>query len=156
MKFVLKVRERYCVRIAAYSSHRVGCPTVSYTLLLRPHLPHPTMWDTRCCDAAPSSYWAAKSRANSASERTGTPDGPFAIQGLLSSIQATPAMSRWIQGVSPTNSFRNIAAVTAPPQRPPLLTMSAMFDLIISRYSSSTGSRHIFSPEAFRAALKRL
>ena len=27
--------------------------------------------------------------------------------------------------------------------------MSAMFDLIMSRYSSSTGSRHIFSPDFF-------
>ena len=57
---------------------------------------------------------------------TATPDGPFAIQGLFSSIQATPAISRCSQGVSPTNSFRNIAAVIAPPQRPPMLTRSAM------------------------------
>src|ERR1700690_144932 len=96
-------------------------------------------------------YFTAKSRANSASDAPATPDGPFAIQGLLSSIQATPAMSRWIHGVSPTNSFRNMAAVTAPPQRPPLLTMS---DLIISRYSSSTGRRHIFSPDFCSDLLK--
>src|SRR4029077_19933342 len=86
---------------------------------------------------------------NSTSDRTAIPDGPFAIHDLFSSIHAVPAMSRWIHGVSPTNSLRNIAAVTAPPQRPPLFTMSAMFDLIISRYSSSTGRRHIFSPDFF-------
>src|SRR6516162_7993866 len=36
----------------------------------------------------------ARSRTNSTSERTGIPDGPFAIQGLPSSIHATPAISR--------------------------------------------------------------
>ena len=54
------------------------------------------------------------------------PEGPLASHGTLSSCQATPAMSRWIHGVSPTNSLRNIAAVMAPPQRPPVFLMSAM------------------------------
>src|SRR6266404_8653154 len=89
---------------------------------------------------------------NSTRLLTATPLGPLAIQLLFSSIHATPAMSRWIHGVSSTNSFRNIAAVTAPPQRPPELTMSAMPLLIISWYSWSTGSRHIFSPERIRAS----
>lgn len=34
------------------------------------------------------------SLANSIKDRTAIPDGPFAIQGLLSSIHAVPAMSR--------------------------------------------------------------
>src|SRR5260370_41419188 len=65
----------------------------------------------------------SKLRTNSTRERTGTPLGPLAIHDLFSSIQATPAMSRWIQGVSSTNSFRNIAAVIAPPPPPPPVTM---------------------------------
>ncbi len=36
--------------------------------------------------------------------RRATPVGPLANQGLASSFQAVPAMSRWIQGVSPANS----------------------------------------------------
>src|SRR5262249_34508539 len=98
----------------------------------------------------------AKSRTNSTSERTGTPDGPLAIHGLLSSSHAVPAMSRCIHGVSPTNSFRNMAAVVAPPQRPPVVLMSAMSDLIISLYSSSAGRRHIFSPALLADCAKRL
>ena len=35
-----------------------------------------------------------KSRTNSTKVRTAMPDGPFAIQGLASSVQAVPAMSR--------------------------------------------------------------
>src|SRR3954470_10580276 len=107
-------------------------------------------------DRAPMGHFAvlANWRVNSTSERTGTPLGPFAIQGLSVSIQAVPAMSRWIQGVSSTNSLRNIAAVTAPPQRPPEFMMSAMEDLIISEYSASTGRRHIFSPERLRDCAK--
>jgi len=50
--------------------------------------------------------------------RRATPVGPFASQGLASSFQAVPAMSRWIQGVSPENSLMNIAPVMAPPPLP--------------------------------------
>src|SRR5436309_11835759 len=69
-----------------------------------------------------------KSRANSTRLRTAIPDGPLAIHGLLSSIHAVPAMSRWIHGVSSANSCRNFAAEIAPPQRPPVFIMSAMLD----------------------------
>src|SRR5450755_1505702 len=92
------------------------------------------------------------SLANSIKDRTAIPDGPFAIHGLLSSIHAVPAMSRCSHGVSSANSFRNIAALTAPPQRPPELTISAMLELMFSLYSSSSGSRQNFSP-AFSFAL---
>ena len=53
-------------------------------------------------------------------------------------------------------SFRNAAAVLAPPQRPPVFMRSAMLDFVISRYSSVTGSLHIFSPDCSTAALNRL
>ena len=66
-----------------------------------------------------------------------------------------PAISKWIQGVSSANSFKNIAAVMAPPQRPPVFIMSAMDDRICSLYSSSNGIRHIFSP-AFSVAPRNL
>ncbi len=56
-------------------------------------------------------------------------------------------MSRWIHGVSSANSFRNAAAVLAPPHRPPVFMRSAMAERVISRYSSFTGKRHIFSPD---------
>src|SRR6195256_2381625 len=92
---------------------------------------------------------------NSTRLRRAIPDGPLAIHGLASSIQAVPAMSRWIQGVSSANSFRNMAAKMAPPQRLPALTMSAMFDLRVSLYSSSSGRRHIFSPACLLAFAKR-
>src|SRR5208282_4703971 len=72
--------------------------------------------------------YALQPFANSTRLRRAIPDGPLAIHGLFSSIHAVPAMSRWIQGVSSANSFRNIAAEMAPPQRPPEFTMSAMFD----------------------------
>ena len=57
--------------------------------------------------------------------RSGTPDGPLAAYGLASSTQAVPAISRCTHGVSSANYFRNIAAVMAPPQRPPTLGRSA-------------------------------
>ena len=47
--------------------------------------------------------------------RKGTPVGPLARNGLPSSSQAVPAISRCTHGVGSANSFRNMAAVTAPP-----------------------------------------
>src|SRR5208283_5478618 len=93
-------------------------------------------------------------RAKSTIERMATPVGPFASHGRPSSDQQVEAMSRWIQGVSSTNSLMNHAAVLAPPPLLlPVLRMSAMLLLIISSYSSSIGMGHIFSPTA--AALAR-
>src|ERR1700758_3750266 len=80
---------------------------------------------TACSYGDIGKSYELKSLTNSTRLRTAIPDGPFAIQGLASSVHAVPAMSRCSQGVSSANSFRNIAAVTAPPQRPPELTMSA-------------------------------
>src|SRR5205085_10435408 len=94
----------------------------------------------------------AKVFANSTQDRAAIPDGPLAIHGLLSTIQAVPAISRCSQGVPSANSFRNIAAVPAPPQRPPELTISAMLERMLSLYSSSSGRRHIFSPALSRAS----
>jgi hypothetical protein len=48
------------------------------------------------------------------------------MNGLFSSAHAVPAMSRWIHGKPPVNSFRKSAAVMAPPIRPPVLIMSAI------------------------------
>src|SRR5579884_1508961 len=56
---------------------------------------------------------------------TQTPEGPLAMNGFASSSHAVPAMSRCTQGVSPTNSRRNQAAVIEPPARPPMLARSA-------------------------------
>src|SRR5260370_32437371 len=70
----------------------------------------------------------SKLRTNSTRERTGTPLGPLAIHDLFSSIQATPAISRWIQGVSSTNSFRNIAAGYRSPPHPAAGTHSGVSD----------------------------
>src|SRR5580692_10205497 len=87
--------------------------------------------------------------AKSTMLRMATPVGPLASQGRPSSTQQVEAMSRWIQGVSSANSLMNQAPVLAPPPLPlPVLRMSAMSLLIISRYSSSMGMGHIFSPVA--------
>src|SRR3974390_2022890 len=50
--------------------------------------------------------------------RRETPVGPLASQGLASSFQAVPAMSRWIHGVSPANSRMNHAPGMEPPPLP--------------------------------------
>jgi len=50
--------------------------------------------------------------------RRATPVGPLASQGLASSFQAVPAISRWTQGVSPANSRMNQAPVMEPPPLP--------------------------------------
>ena len=63
----------------------------------------------------PASVYPAKLFTHSTIVRTATPLGPLAIHGLGASTHATPAMSRWIHGVSSANSFRNMAAVMAPP-----------------------------------------
>src|ERR1700678_486005 len=98
---------------------------------------------------------SARLRTQTLMVRTANPDGPLAIQGFASSDQAKPAISRWIHGVSSANSFKNIAAVIAPPQRlPPVFMMSAMLDLMNSLYSSSTGRRQKRSPEICSASLK--
>ena len=66
--------------------------------------------------------------------RSATPVGPLASQGLASSFQAVPAMSRWIQGESPVNSLMNMAPVMAPPPLPlPIFWMSATVPLMNSR-----------------------
>ena len=44
----------------------------------------------------------------------------------------------------------------APPQRPPVFLMSAMLLLMSSWYSTSTGSRHIFSPARCERAAEAL
>src|ERR1700677_2510159 len=100
----------------------------------------------RLCALRESDCYALHPFTNSTRLRSAIPDGPLAIHGLFSSIHAVPAISRWIQGVSSANSLRNMAAKIAPPQRLPELTISAMFDLRFSLYSSSSGRRHIFSP----------
>src|SRR5512146_723914 len=86
------------------------------------------------------------------SSRTGTPVGPGAYPIRSFSLQATPAMSRWTQGVSPANSFRKYPAVIVPASGPPIFLRSPMSLLICSKYSSCSGSSHAFSPDAAEAS----
>src|SRR5699024_6441296 len=66
---------------------------------------------------------------------------------------AGPAMSRWAQVTSPTNSRRNAAAYSAPPIREPVDLMSATFDEVSSSLVlSGIGSGHISSPADSAAA----
>ena len=88
----------------------IGKPTIIY-------------WPWRgSCTVSNRPYQSIASRVN---VRTPTPDGPFAINGFASSSQAVPAISRCTHGVASANSLRNIAAVIAPPQRPPIFGRSA-------------------------------
>jgi hypothetical protein len=66
------------------------------------------------CPPHKSSY-GCQSIASRTMLRSGTPVGPLARNGLPSSSQAVPAISRCTHGVGSANSFKNIAAVTAPP-----------------------------------------
>ena len=59
------------------------------------------------------------------SVRTKQPVPPASRVALSASAQLGPAMSRWTQGVDPTNVSRNLAAVTAPPHLPPTFFRSA-------------------------------
>src|SRR5579863_3090969 len=93
--------------------------------------------------------------ASLANVRTHTPVGPFAMKGLASSSHAVPAMSKCTHGVSSAHSFRNQAALMAPPHRPPILATSANALLSSSLYSSSRGMCHIFSPSSLAAAITR-
>ena len=61
------------------------------------------------------------------------PVPPPSVHGRDFSEKAGPAMSTWVQGMPPTNRYRNLAAVMAPPQRPsPTFLMSATSLLICS------------------------
>ncbi len=63
-----------------------------------------------------------------------------------------PAMSMWVQGVSPTKFSRNFAAVIAPPQRPlPTFLMSAMLPWISSLNSGNIGRGQSDSPAVLPA-----
>src|SRR3954451_20256574 len=70
------------------------------------------------------SYRESDSR-NSMVTRTPAPVAPRASRGVSCSAYAVPAMSRCAHEGQVTNSFRKIAAVIAPPQRPPEFLMSA-------------------------------
>src|SRR4051812_12302361 len=67
----------------------------------------------------------AESSARATSVRTKQPVPPTSRVELSESAQLGPAMSRWTQGVSPTNCWRNLAAVMAPPHLPPTFFRSA-------------------------------
>ena len=69
------------------------------------------------------------------SVRTPQPVAPFAYVGSSFSVSATPAMSRWAQGIFPvpyhfTKKLRNAPPCSGCPSRPPELTMSAGSDLM--------------------------
>ena len=57
--------------------------------------------------------------------RTPAPVAPRASRAVSCSAYAVPAMSRWAHDGQSTNSFRNNAALIAPPHRPPEFFMSA-------------------------------
>ena len=68
-----------------------------------------------------------------------TPVAPLGWYPFSLSASDVPAMSRWTQGVGPTKHWRNLAAVTAPPFRPPVFLISVMSLLINSSYFGSIG-----------------
>src|SRR5205085_11188862 len=78
--------------------------------------------------------------------RTPAPVAPRASRAVSDSAYAVPAMSRCAHDGQLTNSFRNSAAVIAPPQRPPEFFMSAHSLRISSLYSSHSGSLQRRSP----------
>lgn len=67
------------------------------------------------CNTVRPSCRYRQSIASRTMVRRGTPGRPLARNGLPSSSQAVPAISRCTHGVGSANSFRNMAAVTAPP-----------------------------------------
>src|SRR5690606_11552093 len=71
----------------------------------------------RSCQA-----WSSRNRA---SRGTGRPVAPLSLPPR----QAVPAMSRWAQRYALAKRDRKQAAVTEPAGGPPLLAMSAKFDL---------------------------
>src|SRR4051812_42974777 len=73
--------------------------------------------------------------------RTKHPVPPASRVGVSDSDQLGPAMSRWTQGVLPTNDSKNLAAVLAPPCLPPTFLRSATLLLSCSRKSASSGNR---------------
>ncbi len=63
---------------------------------------------------------------------TKQPVPPTSRVALSESDQLGPAISRWTQGVEPTNCSRNFAAVIAPPHLPPTFFRSATWLLSCS------------------------
>ena len=73
------------------------------------------------------------------------PDGPLAIQLLLSSIHAVPAISRCSQGVSSTNGRKAFEIVVSPASG--LLSPKARFDFWIALVDAKSGQVAAFVHE---------
>ncbi|OMP13582.1 hypothetical protein COLO4_01367 [Corchorus olitorius] len=86
--------------------------------------------------------------ARRVSSGTGRPVAPLAAP----LFHAVPAMSRWAQSYFSVKRARKQAAVTLPAGRPPMLPISAKFDLSCSWYSSSSGMRQAVSSDCLPAA----
>src|SRR5690606_33870133 len=91
---------------------------------------------------------------NSAMRRAPKPVGPGTNGPLSLSVAWVPAMSRWAQGMFLSTKYDRKAApwMGCASRTGALLTMSAMGDFIMARYSSWWGRRQTRSPEASAAA----
>src|SRR5205814_7918410 len=83
---------------------------------------------------------------NATVTRTPAPVAPRASREVSCSAYAVPAISRCAHDGQSTNSLRNMAAVIAPPHRPPEFFMSAHSLRISSLYSSHSGNLQRRSP----------
>src|SRR5262245_43423385 len=77
---------------------------------------------------------------------TANPVPPLGCDGRVVLSDAGPAMSMCTHGVSLANVLRNSPAVIAPPNRSPVLRMSAIGLLSCSRSRALSGSLHMSSP----------
>ena len=92
---------------------------------VQPHRPQPLVDAEQVVHPRRFRTAGVNRAAASARRRVPKPVAPFERHDSSASTFIGPAMSRWAQGVSPTNSDRNTAAVIAPPYGPPTFLTSA-------------------------------
>ena len=106
-----------------------GCGTLFPTRSIQPRKPPPSLPSLVSAVASligPTPCGTANPVASSSSSFAPKPLAPLLRQVRTAGCCAVPAMSTWAQGVSPTNSARNSAAVIDPALIPPMLVMSAI------------------------------
>ena len=89
---------------------------------------------------------------SSSSVRTPKPVEPLRNSPASSSEREGPAMSRWAQGRSATNSWSRRAAVRVPPPALALVLHVGDFGVDVARYVSGSGSGQVGSPARSDAA----